>query len=275
VLAGIVDDMAPVDPRVSLPAAIAEYRRLRAGPAGWMLGRFVVGASRLNELAVELVRTMQPGEPAWEIGVAVDGDPAAAATDARAFHRELHGAASIVFAIATAAPGEEAHVVRTLSSIAEDTVAFVDLGDTAEAPEERVAAVSALATGERRVAGVEIRHRDAAATARMLVACAAHRVRWRTTVGPEGPDPRAFLTAGALAAAGTSVDEIAAALAGDAWASPDGGRGASDPALRRVTRARAFTGYGSPDLERTVAALVRPAGDRGSPPGHRRDGSRH
>jgi hypothetical protein len=56
---------------LAMDAAVAEYARERRGPAAWMLGRFIVPASRVEEL---LAAIGESGEP-FELSVIVDADP--------------------------------------------------------------------------------------------------------------------------------------------------------------------------------------------------------
>jgi hypothetical protein len=50
-LSGLIDYAGLFPPaKLELPPALAEYRAARSGPAAWMLGRFIIPASRLDEL---------------------------------------------------------------------------------------------------------------------------------------------------------------------------------------------------------------------------------
>lgn len=90
-------DYAGLFPPASLDlgAAVAEYRAARAGSHGWMLGRFICPASRLEDLAARLVTTMESGEEPWRISVIFDGESAPAAALAQAFDREMSPAAAV------------------------------------------------------------------------------------------------------------------------------------------------------------------------------------
>ncbi len=70
-LAGLVD-YAGLFPPAALPLgpALAEYARHRAGPGAWMLGRFVVPASRLEALAGTLATDpFLAGRRSWRLAV--------------------------------------------------------------------------------------------------------------------------------------------------------------------------------------------------------------
>lgn len=62
--------------KLDMPAALAEYARCRASAQAWMLGPFIVPASRIDELLALVV----PGAAALPLSVIVD-----AGTDARAW----------------------------------------------------------------------------------------------------------------------------------------------------------------------------------------------
>ena len=80
---------------LSMDAAVAEYRDARTGSHAPLLGRFIVTASRLEELAGVLTTSMMSGEPAWELSVILDGDPARAAVLAHSFEAEMSPAVQI------------------------------------------------------------------------------------------------------------------------------------------------------------------------------------
>lgn len=95
-LGGLIDDAALL--RSSPPTvkhAVNAYLRLRAAENGWMVGRLVVPASRLEELAGVLVGTLQSGEAPVPIVTAFDGEIAANASVAAAVHKMLDPAARI------------------------------------------------------------------------------------------------------------------------------------------------------------------------------------
>lgn len=97
ILFGGLIDYAGVFPPASLEldAAVAEYRAARLGPHSWLLGRFIITASRLEALGGMLMASMQSGEEPWAISVILDGEVAAAAFAARAFDSEMEPAAQV------------------------------------------------------------------------------------------------------------------------------------------------------------------------------------
>lgn len=67
-LQGVVDYAGLFPPAgLAMPEAVAEYRAALAGPSAWMLGRFVVPATRLAELAAVLASGPAP----WAVSAIV------------------------------------------------------------------------------------------------------------------------------------------------------------------------------------------------------------
>lgn len=90
-LAGVVDYAGLFPPAgLAMPAAVVGYHEALAGPAAWMLGRFVVPASRLAELA-EAVMALPAERAEWRVSAivrdGVDADAAAVADFNNAFSR--------------------------------------------------------------------------------------------------------------------------------------------------------------------------------------------
>jgi hypothetical protein len=95
-LSGLIDDgvlLGENEPSVEM--AVAAFRTRRAGPTGWMVGRFVAPTSRLEELSSVLIRSMTHGEAPWSIVAVFDGNPASAASKAASFHATMNPAASV------------------------------------------------------------------------------------------------------------------------------------------------------------------------------------
>jgi len=82
---------------LSLQDAVAEYRRARTGPHGWLLGRFLCPTSRLEDLAAHLTTAMQPGEPPWRVSAIFDEPLGPAAMHTRVFDRYMSPAATVAF----------------------------------------------------------------------------------------------------------------------------------------------------------------------------------
>lgn len=73
-LGELIDDAGLFPPaQLSMPEALLAHERARTGPHAWMLGRFIVAASRLRELA----ETLDDGAGALRISVVIDGERSA------------------------------------------------------------------------------------------------------------------------------------------------------------------------------------------------------
>jgi hypothetical protein len=105
-LEGLIDYAGLFPPAsLGMVEAVAGYRAARSGPRHWMVDRFIVPASRLEELATQLVRVATADEPQWRISVILDGVAdrwiEEVATDidrARSFGTELEPLATLVMA---------------------------------------------------------------------------------------------------------------------------------------------------------------------------------
>ncbi len=90
-LAGVVDYAGLFPPAaLPMPEAVAAYQAALAGPDAWMLGRFVVPAARLGELATALAALPAP-RPEWRLSAivrdGVEADCAAVADFNNTFSR--------------------------------------------------------------------------------------------------------------------------------------------------------------------------------------------
>ncbi|KXK00867.1 MAG: hypothetical protein UZ17_ACD001001919 [Acidobacteria bacterium OLB17] len=74
-LAGAIDYAGLFPPSaVSMSEAVANYAAYKHGEYSWMLGRFVVTASRLNEFAAEAAMVLKKGEKPWHVAVVAGDD---------------------------------------------------------------------------------------------------------------------------------------------------------------------------------------------------------
>ncbi len=210
-LASLID-YAGLFPPASLDVsdAAAEYRTARSGPHAWMLRAFVILASRLEELAGLLVRTMAAGEAPWEISVVLDGEPGRAAAQAAAFEAEMAPAAGITMVEVKLPPGigQEAATSETAreagrsfaaaTSVSGTVTPFLEVPVTASWRDELAAAVAfidRLRTTARRRAGAKLRcgglapedFPESAAVAAFMVACRDRGVPFKATAGLHHP----------------------------------------------------------------------------------------
>lgn len=99
-LAGLIDYAGLFPPAgLDMQASVAEFARHRTGPHGWMLGRFVVPAMRLDEFAE--VRGEHKDEP-WHLSVLVGEEMAEAGEKIASFGRN-HGHLARVESVETKA----------------------------------------------------------------------------------------------------------------------------------------------------------------------------
>jgi hypothetical protein len=116
---GLIDYAGLYPPALrDMKGAVAGFREARASDEGWIVNRFLCSASRLEELAGELVATMQAGEEPWRIAVTFDLDPAASAAAAAAFHAEMTPAATVDLAEAPIPPTSDAEAIAALFTAA-------------------------------------------------------------------------------------------------------------------------------------------------------------
>lgn len=208
-LASLIDYAGLFPPAsLDLGDAAAEYRAARGGPHAWMLGAFVIPASRLEELAGLLVRTMATGEAPWEISVILDGAPGPAAAQAAAFEAELAPAVVITMVEVKLPPGvgqgqstseeEAGRAFAAAASVSGTVMPFLEVPVTASWHNELLAAVALidrLRTAARRRAGAKLRcggsapqdFPEPAAVAGFMVACRDRGLPFKATAGLHHP----------------------------------------------------------------------------------------
>jgi len=129
-LAGVVDYAGLFPPAaLDMPTAVRNYHHYRAEPDAWMLGRFVLPVSRLDEFnaALEAVRT--PHESEWQLSALLGADAVRDTTLVRAFNASRAGEANIdvvearldspdaIGSAASAARGREGHDLTLYAEI--------------------------------------------------------------------------------------------------------------------------------------------------------------
>ncbi len=118
-LGSLVDDATLLGPNDrSIEEVVAAYRSHRAGPTGWMVGRFVAPTSRLEDLASVLIRTMTSGEAPWSIVAVFDGPSPSAPSIAASFHAMMNPAASVDVIHLTADHADSATPMRDAEAAA-------------------------------------------------------------------------------------------------------------------------------------------------------------
>src|SRR5687768_14733348 len=85
-LSGIVDYAGLFPPSmVSMREAVANFAAYRSGPYGWMLGRFVLPAARLNEFVEAAEEHLADGDP-WRLSVLAGEDITSTLRDIKLFN---------------------------------------------------------------------------------------------------------------------------------------------------------------------------------------------
>lgn len=252
-LFGELIDYAGLFPPASLDldAAIAEYREARTGRQRWMLGRFIVPASRLEDLGGRLMATMTASEEPWAVSAILDGDVAGSAVRVRAFDAEMEPAAQVaLLEVPLPADVGDGRSRSDAFSTAQATVTAALTASVVATPFFEVRRTVGWKRGVANAIGAIADHRDAAhrplgaklrcggttadsfpspgEVAGFIYECTLHRLPFKATAGlhhpvrhhdPElGVDRHGFLNllmAESLARRGATRSEIEAAIAED------------------------------------------------------------
>ncbi|MCZ7532012.1 MAG: hypothetical protein M5U23_01135 [Acidimicrobiia bacterium] len=154
-------DYGGVFPPASLSVgdAVAGYREARASEASWVVGRFLIRASQLEELAAVAQATMVAGEVPWEVSATFDLDAPQSADLAAAFHAEMEPAMTVSAAeariIDPTIDGIE-RLFTTVGSISPDVVAFLEVTPSANI-EGQVRSIADVIKRAGRVGGAKLR----------------------------------------------------------------------------------------------------------------------
>ncbi len=101
---------------LDMTAAVAEYAEHRAGPHRWALGRFVVPATRLDELARVAEPSLANGGEPWRLSALLGSDVGAGLAEVKGFN-QAHAGRAVVEAVEVKAgtPEEVWPLARPLS----------------------------------------------------------------------------------------------------------------------------------------------------------------
>jgi hypothetical protein len=115
-LGGLVDYAGLFPPAGrTMPDAVAEYAAHRAGPHAWMLGRFVVPASRLAEFARCAEPLLPAGGDPWRASVLLEPDVRGGIDAIAAFNAAHRGVLSDAAEAKAASPGGVREVARAVA----------------------------------------------------------------------------------------------------------------------------------------------------------------
>lgn len=215
---------------LDLPTVVANYAAYHAGTDAWALGRLVLPAARLDELAVAAAALWGDGSQSpWRLSVLVGAEPALDAARIAAFNL-AHGAHAVVDSVESRAGSVDA--VNALAGHFDGMEHFVEIPVTVDLPPllARLKAIGAQA--KIRTGGVTAEAFPAPRdVARFLRACADAEVpfkataglhhplrgRYRLTYAPNAPTGMMYgylnvLLAAAQARAGATVDALVITL---------------------------------------------------------------
>jgi hypothetical protein len=230
-VAGVVDYAGLFPPAgLSMEEAVAGYASCLASPDAWVLGRFVVPTTRLDELsAAAAPHTMLRTEP-WRLSALVGDDTSGEMARIRAFNA-AH-AARLLVDVAELRPSSLAALDSVVGALSANVTTFVEV-PVSEEPREWLRAVKrAGARAKVRTGGVTAgAFPTSPQLARFIVRCAEVGVPFKATAGlhhplrgqqkltyaADAPSATMFgfvnvFLAGAFALTGMSAQEVAELL---------------------------------------------------------------
>jgi hypothetical protein len=171
---------------LSMRDAVAEYAQQRRSPSAWMLGRFVVPVTRLDELTAAADASGRRDEAVWPISALVGADPAGDFQAIRAFNARTAGRFAVESVELRAATAEAIDFALAQRRDALEHYVEIAIEDDPRLLLQAIARHGARA--KVRTGGVTA---DAfpppAALARFIVACAELGVPFKATAGLHHP----------------------------------------------------------------------------------------
>ena len=195
-LAGAIDYAGLFPPAgLAMPDAVRCYAAYRDGPDAWALGRFVLPASRLDELAAA-ARALATAAPSrapspWQLSALVAGDGASDFAAIRGFNARhqagTSGWSAVVDMVEARADGTDA--VETLAKHRDPGIAtFVEVPASDVAPPLIIALAAHRLAAKVRTGGVTPEQFPAAhAVAGFIAECVRLRVPFKATAGLHHP----------------------------------------------------------------------------------------
>lgn len=191
-LAGAID-YAGLFPPAALPMrdAARNYAAYRAGRDAWALGRFVVPAARLGELASVADGLDGGPEAAWRLSALVTGDGEADFVTIATFNEEYEGRGTAWSALVDSVEGRAAtpaDVERLAAHLPGDVTAFIETS-VADDPEPVLEAIARAGHAAKiRTGGITpAQFPTPAQVGRFLRRCAALGIPFKATAGLHHP----------------------------------------------------------------------------------------
>ena len=179
--------------QLGMEEAVGNYAEYLAGPHAWMLGRFVVPASRLDEFELAAARHLPQGEQSrpWRLSALVGGDLRSGVERMLEFNCSHWGGSETGHAVIDAAEvraATESELASVMAQLPRNFRCFVEIPVEPD-PESLVAAVGrAGAAAKARTGGTSTEAFPASdVVARFLSACVTAAVPFKVTAGLHHP----------------------------------------------------------------------------------------
>ena len=155
---GLIDYAGVFPPAtLSMPDAVARYRATMTSADRWLIGRFLVRASQLQELAAVATHSLVAGDQPWSIGVVLDMSPGAGASIGQDFQREMSPAMSIAAFEVALEPGTDAgRLIDTVATIDPDVAVFIEV-DRREPLDDQIREIGDALRDRGRRGGAKLR----------------------------------------------------------------------------------------------------------------------
>jgi hypothetical protein len=187
-LAGAIDYAGLFPPaRLEMRAAVEQYESHCVSDVRWALGRFVVPATRLEELA-DARRAMAGAKDQWRMSALLGSDPAADVERILAFN-EVDGGLAVVDSVeAKVSDGGEASITALAATIPSSMTAFVEIPSDGDIERMIHAIAKARLNAKIRTGGVTAQQfPQPVDVVRFIRRCVEHDVPFKATAGLHHP----------------------------------------------------------------------------------------